>query len=472
MKLIVVLNFFLYAILLIAFLNDGAQFDLARHGIDFAFQVVIMAIAYYAALAIYLVKHQRNGRLLIDPYNMFLFLFSILIVPGVVSTGAILGSHTAHIVFLLSGVIFVAIGLLFETVSAGTTSRSYNVTFKQELPNKTALTFLFFYTFLVGLVFVSGNINRAGAFNQIISLVFLIEGINVGSIANYRTEIYQSWGIQQVIGNYAGGIFGPFFALILFTYFRSLGTKTCSVIPVVISLAIIAFPLVFAVGSGSRLILLRTLLIYSAYAVLPLGGVRLLGKEVLQVGLLVFALLVVSTSLLGRGVQGETFTENLVIQTEKSIARVLLGKGGSTMTVYDYYPKVESFELGLPILERLSGIELDGEPSIAVKMFGYLTNGLLGTAGPQTFGDFYASFGYIGQLVLVPLLAVAILSFRILYIRKPDKDILDRALWAFLNVSVGYIGYSDLGAFKANGFVYLFVVYLGLRLMSFVSRRT
>jgi hypothetical protein len=93
----------------------------------------------------------------------------------------------------------------------------------------------------------------------------------------------------------------------------------------------------------------------------------------------------------------------------------------------------------------------------------------LGTAGPQTFGDLYASFGYLGQILLTPMVAALLLSFRKLYKRNIAKSSMDRALWTFLIVSFGYLGYSDFGSFKAIGFGYLFLVYLVLHLMNCFS---
>jgi hypothetical protein len=359
----------------------------------------------------------------------------------------------------------VVIGILFEVVSPGTTSRCYAVNFRHRISNGTAMTFLIIFLVCVAAVIVSGNLNRAGAFNVILELFFSVNSEAFGAIAKYRADVYNVWGIRQVIGNYAGAVFGAFFALILFTHFYMNSRRTGRFGPKIIAIAIIAFPIAYAIGSGSRLMLLRTLLIYFVFAALPYG-LRLLDWKNLQIGALIFALLVMSTTVLERGVQGETFAENMVIQTEKSVARLFLGKGGSTMAVYEYYPNIESFERGIPILEKLLGTEIDEEPTVALKIFSYLTSGSLGTAGPQTFGDVYASFGYPGQLFLTPLLAMFLLSLRMLYRRTKEKNTLDRALWAFLIVSIGYTGYSDLASFKAIGFVYVLFIYLVLRFVA------
>lgn len=462
MKLIGLLNIVFYAILLAAFFQADASFDLARHGLDFSWPTVSVTLAYYATLAVYLLAHKRRGRVLLDPYNMFLFLFSVLIVPGVTATGPIFSSYYPHMAMLFSGISFVAMGLLFEIASPGTTNRSFAVRYSPNMSRRTALTFLLIFLVLASITILTGNINRAGTFDVIFGLLSPSADANIGAIANYRTEIYHTWGLREVIGNYAGGVFGPFFALILFSYFFMQGRRTGNVALMVLAVAIAAFPVFFALGTGSRLQLLRTLLIYVVYASLPYG-IWLLNRKVLVFGAFAFALLVMSTSILGRGVQGEAFSDNLVIQTEKSLARVFLGKGGSTMIVYEYYPHIESFEGGIPILERLLGINLDGKPSVAVKIFAYLTDGSLGTAGPQTFGDLFASFGYFGQFLFTLVLAISLLSLRLLYRRNPDKTMLDRALWAYLVVSVGYTGYSDLASFKAIGGVYVLVIYLILR---------
>ncbi|MBP9181989.1 MAG: oligosaccharide repeat unit polymerase [Fuscovulum sp.] len=470
MKLVGFLNLLFYSILAAAFFDKSSAFDLARHGLEFDWRVVLVAFAHYVLVAVYVVVHKRGKRVLVDAYNMFLLLFSVLIVPGVMASAAINDSIAPHLSFLLSGILFVLVGLAFEVVSPGTTSRAHLVTYRQSLPRSTAATFFTVLLLLLVIVLATGNFNRAGAYHAIAGLFLGGDSTEVGAVASYRSEVYNNWGAKEVIGNYAGNVFGAFFALLLFSHFWALGRQSGRAVFLILAVAVASFPILFALGTGSRLMLLRTILLYIVFMTLP-KGLKLLDWRLLQFFALAFAILILSTTILGRGIQGETFEENLVIQTEKSIARLFLGKGGSTMVVYDYYPRVEDFELAVPILERLSGLEIDDEPSVAVKIFAYLTNNKLGTAGPQSFGDLYASFGYVGQLIGSIVIAILLLSIRKFYCRSPNKSSVDRALWAYVVVAVGYTGYSDVGSFRAIGLFYILIGYFLLRLAGDRKRR-
>ena len=460
------LNLLFYSVLGFAFAIEGAAFNLGRHGLFFSWDTLALGFFYYALVAWYVVVHSRRGIVLVDAYNIFIFFFSVLIVPGVLAASPEGSDLTPHYMTLISGCCFMLPGLTSEIAFKRRREAAGNVKFSHNIKNETIAVLCLIFLACVLLVLFSGNLNRAGVFFVIQDFLLSTDTVDANAVAQYRAEVYyESSNIVSVIGNYAGGVFGVFFALIIYVHFMRRGdwlSKT-------IALSVVLFPLVFALGTGSRLLLLRTLMIYFAFAVIP-TGLRVVDWRLLGRASLMFAVLITSTAILGRGVQGENAAQNLVVQTEKSIKRLLLVKGSGSLWVYDYYPAAEDFELGVPIIERLSGIEIDGEPSVANKIFSYRYGGASGTAGPQTFGDFYASFGYFGQFILAPLWAIVLLWLRGVYARKKSRGTVERAFWSIMMVSVGYTGYSDFGSFKAIGVVYLSFIYIFFKILARSAR--
>ena len=267
MRIVQTFNAIFFLILALSFWQSGSSFNLARHGVNLAAPTIIFGLIYYIFLLIYLIIHYRYRRISVDAFNIFLFLFSVLIVPGVIATGPIDNSYLPHCIFLACGIVFISTGIIFELLSPGTLKRSFSVSFPDMLSNKTAMSYFIIYILLVVIVFASGNLNRASAFEIIIRLVFPTANEITSTIAQYRSDVYYSWGIREVIGNYAGAVFAPFFAVILFNHLFSRGKKDGNIIQILIAIAILLFPIIFAVGTGSRLTLLRTILFYLIFMI-------------------------------------------------------------------------------------------------------------------------------------------------------------------------------------------------------------
>ena len=77
-----------------------------------------------------------------------------------------------------------------------------------------------------------------------------------------------------------------------------------------------------------------------------------------------------------------------------------------------------------------------------------------GSAGPQSLGYSYAIAGHLSGL-FASLFLVFSAFYAFCYSRKCLKDDIDRAFWTIVFISAGYLGYSDLAAFKASGGFYV-----------------
>ena len=148
---------------------------------------------------------------------------------------------------------------------------------------------------------------------------------------------------------------------------------------------------------------------------------------------------------------------------QRVIERIFLVKGRSTRYVFDYFPRFSDFRYGSTIYEKLLGTASDEMP-LAVEMSLFI-EGRIGTAGPQTFGDFYANFGFIGMLISAFILGFIIQSISIAIIRKKNMDYHLISIIGYMTLLLGLIGYSDIMVIKSNGihvlFVYLviFIIY-------------
>jgi hypothetical protein len=403
----------------------------------------------------------------LDAFNVFIVLLSFLILPGAVFFPSIDDSYTAHYMILLCSYMMLGMGIMYERILPSLATPKL---VELRLGSNLFLLSVLLSSICLGLVFVMDGFDRGGAVNTIIQIVLGTDA-ELGVVNQSRADYYLTFGIKDILVNYAGGVVGPFFSLIAYVAFFDLkaGRKYSPIWGALVGLLVL-YPLLFAIGSGSRLTLLKLLLLYGIVFYYR-RGFRPFSFRAIRLALALLLVIIMTTAILQRGVQGETFEDNVVLNTQKAIARVFLGKGGSTMSVYDYYPKIEPFEYGVPIVEKLIGTNLDTKPPVANKMFAYLTGGKLGTAGPNSFGDAYASFGFIGQIMFVLMYGPFLLWLRRVEQKNNYSSPLRRVFWSYVALGFGYVAYSDIASFKSIGLVYIIIIYLIIKGLSIVTVR-
>jgi len=443
-------------ILLYCFSVSYEIFDLARHGVNFEFWPVLLLVGYCLALLYYLRILDSGSGIRLDAFNVFILLLSFLILPGAVLAPSIDDSYIAHYMILLCSYMILGMGIIHERLLPSVAiAKLVAIRLGPILVSLSVLI----STICFVLVFFLDGFDRGGAVNTIIQIV-LGTDVELGVVNQSRTDYYSTFGVKDVLVNYAGGVVGPFFSLVACVAFFDLKAgRKYSFFGLILVGFLVLYPLLFALGSGSRLTLLKLLLVYGIVFYYR-RGFRPFSLRAIRLALTFFLLVIMTTAILQRGMQGETFEENVVLNTQKAIARIFLGKGGSTMSVYDYYPKREPFEYGVPIVEKLVGINLDNKPPIANKMFAYLTGGKLGTAGPNSFGDAYASFGFSGQIIFVFIYGPFLLWLRRVEQKNNLSSPLRRVYWSYVALGFGYVAYSDIASFKSIGLVYIIIIYL------------
>ncbi len=278
---------------------------------------------------------------------------------------------------------------------------------------------------------------------------------NINDVRESRMNIYKgSFSIFNVFLNYIMMLVLPITSTSLF--FDKIKYRKSPIFPIIL----IIFTGISAIGTGQRrlfsYLILYILIVYSY-------NQKVNVKKFSRLGVIMIIVLTLQTILLGRQVLSNNFIEDILISLQRVIERIFLVKGRSTRYVFDYFPRFSDFRYGSTIYEKLLGTASDEMP-LAVEMSLFI-EGRIGTAGPQTFGDFYANFGFIGMLISAFILGFIIQSISIAIIRKKNMDYHLISIIGYMTLLLGLIGYSDIMVIKSNGihvlFVYLviFIIY-------------
>ena len=178
--------------------------------------------------------------------------------------------------------------------------------------------------------------------------------------------------------------------------------------------------------------------------------------------LFITILLVLSTVALGRFlVDGYTPVQIIFMAITRIIERVLLTKGVVTSYVFEFFPDEHEYLTGESYFQALLGNMNDNIP-LSQLMFSYIVGGS-GTAGPQTFGEFYANFGPIG-VILCFCVGFILQVISILMIRVKSMSPLKAAYMAYFIFLLGLIGYGKLLSFKTYG-LHVLVAFITMNLI-------
>lgn len=462
-----------YFILLV---TNAEYIDFSRYRFTMELFTLVPIILTFLILFVYFVLEKKSISLL-TPDKLFILLYIMMIYPGVLFLSA--GKEQDMIIFSQSLSIFF---FIFAVIMVKSLLKSIYVIKKDTIisrhckalaENNVLIKLVMFITVLLVVFYVaSGNFNRSDALRGLISLVFAGYVDESVAVNLYRSQIYytDAGGLSVMIANYTSVIVLPIISM----FFILEGRKQNKIILKIFGVLVLFTALIFSIGTGSRLTTMKIVL----YVLIVLSMVyKVKIKIVLQIGFMGFMLLVLTTVLLGRGNSGEGLGLGAVIakNSERAFSRFMLGKGGSTLFVYEYYPQIEDYEYGSTMARTLIGNIGDKKTeSLAIKMHKY-KYGVLGTAGPQTFGDFYANIGYLGQISAAFIIGLFFPLIYLVALKKKYWGSFDVAFIGYIFLTFGYMGYSDAMSFKTSGLhivLLCYSLYLIIKSLLKINNRT
>lgn len=438
------------------------EYDLSTTKIFILILYVLTLIGYFSI--------QKTDLNILTPEKIFIYLFSLMIFPGILllSTGKnadfiVTITYFSFLAFL-AGFGFTR-GLFIKSNTSNRFMIENRVKTATVEPKKLINVILILSIISIIVFVATGNFNRSSALVFFYDLFSDRDFSDQLSVAEYRSSVYETGTIgsrTNIIGNYIATLILPLSSAFLFIEGKKRKKKKLIRLGVIF----LFITLLFSIGTGSRLMTMRTLL-YFFVIITFIYKVNM--KSIAQFGFLAFLLLILVTSILGRGEQHQTFGGKISENAVKSFERVSLAKGNSSLLVYQYYPLVEDFEKGKTFMADVLGT-FSKEESLARKMF-YFATGRSGTAGPQTFGEFYANFGFFGQIIFSFFTGVVLGLVLTMTLRKKSWKTLDICAFAYIYLGFGYMGYSSAFSFKSMGVHGMFVLYLFLRFISIEGTR-
>jgi hypothetical protein len=458
-------------IVLLAFLNFAGQLgdvwvvwrtDKYSMGFDLAAALGLM----FVIAGLCLLTFTRQAKISVTPTALVVFLYLVLVMPGVLFASYSLSHGWVARVGYGAGFLSFAVGaVLVERAFAsqrGAARDDPPITLTS-LPDGTAMMLLLATIVLLGAIVVNG-FDRAGLFKVFLQL--LSGGFDyelTRTVAEERSAKYSgSRGLLAVVSEYAGFALLP----IIGATFVLEGSRRRRTVYRLVGYAIVAIAIFAVIGSASRLQLGRMILYFGLLWMMFGKPTR---KALLIIGGIVFSTFVLMTVLLGRMAGGDSVLIVSVMAINRVLERALLTKGFVSSLVVDYFPHIEPFMQGESIAAKLLGLAASGE-SLAEKMHMYLF-GVPGTAGPQAFGDAYANYGSAAFVPCGLILGTVVHGVTVLVRRVKITDALGAAFLAYVVLSFGYLGYSDLSAPRVVGLHVVAAFWVAALLAAAVLRR-
>ena len=438
--------------------------DFSRYNIQLD-GITIFCVIFVLLTCLFYFKVEKKSLTLLTPDKLFIIFYILLIYPGVVllaeggeRNSIILSQSLSIIIFILTVFFFKSIKHFYRhNLFLEIQKKHALANFEHKSINRFSV---FCAIVLIIFYILSGNFNRSEALLGLVRLFLEFNTDHLSSVNSYRAEIYDSVGFVNVLGNYISVVILP----ILGSFFVIEGNKCNNKSLKKFGFFVLITVLIFNIGTGSRLM---TMKIFLFLTILFSFFHKINIKFLFRGSFIVFIILIITTILLGRGNKvKEGFGPIVAQNTERAFSRLFLGKGAASLIVYDYYPKKENFEYGSTIYNSFLGNSNFERETIAIKMFSYKTGGKKGTAGPQTFADFYANFGYLGQIISTFFLASFLSFFVWLIFKKKRFKSYDLVFVGYITLLIGYMGYSEFLSFKVGGMHIILFIYLGYSIIN------
>jgi oligosaccharide repeat unit polymerase len=400
------------------------------------------------------------NKLIFLPSNLFLFLFLVLVLPGILlsSDYTIIGitSFYTYIGAFICYIIGSAITSLLMKFDSNPEVIRY-----QTLPITTyrpgGITYSLMGVILI--VSISFTMFHADFRGGIISSI--LEFIKTGMVPEYarniaddRLFVYREGSYRTLsvtVNSYITGLLLPLSTSFILA--SGIVHKNRFEILLGIFLSLITFAALISEGSRLRG------MFYILFLIVLISHIRPIKFNTLIYSMsAVFGLLVLQTIALGRMIGGESYFANIIMSINRVIERIILVKGFVTQQVFHYIPWVSDYRMGETYIESLAGTLHKGS-TLAEEMSHFIF-GPAGTAGPQAFGEAYANYGVIGALIVALVLGFVIQLITILIIRQHSRSLLSLVFSCYLIVLVARTGYGDLFTFKTNGAHVLFIIWI------------
>ena len=386
---------------------------------------------------------------IITPTFLFWILFITMVFPGIVltkETNSVIGPYF----YFLSAILF-SLGVVCANLLLKFKKTREHKNFKQKVIGSSFLQFHeIIYLKLVLIVSIFSVFALQTVSNQnyflginVTTILFQTGMSEFGVLQGQREEIYLSGlGVADYILRYLIRVVLPvtIFALLIDAKSRQHKNEQF------ILLMSFSFCLLVAFGSGSRMFIMHLLIIscvvYFFYN--PLRKTILLKFFILFSSLLVF-----STIILGRFfITGYTPVQVIFMSINRVFERIFLTKGVVTSYVFEYFPSMHSYLGGESVLQSLLGNISNNKP-LSQLMFSHIVGGN-GTAGPQSFGELYANFGFAGVMFCFVIgFLLQVISISMIRIKKISP--LKIAYIAYFVFLFGLTGYGKILSFKTYG---------------------
>lgn len=386
------------------------------------------------------------------PSNLFLLLFLLLVLPGVLFTSDFSSiGNTSFYGYLLSLVLFL-VGLLISHFIVKKAPPS--ITPKKVYSSKSITFRLMLLLFGFGFII---SITRFDYSNSVFSSLFSF--FNTGNLNSNLAEIRQiapKKDFLSILVSYSLQLFMPFSAV----FFLVNGAINKNKIHTYLSLVMIFAIIILTISGGGRL----KALFFAMYVVTAYTFIKPISfSYIINITSVLLWFLILQTIALGRisyAVEGSSIFETIIISLNRLVERVFLTKGYATQKIFEYIPNYTDYRYGETIVTTLLGKQSDTLP-LSQEMFIFIYgSGSSGTAGPQAFGEAYANFGVVGMLFYSLILGILVQLCTIFVRNRLSLDPLKIAFLAYFTVLISRIGYSDILTFKANGLHILLFLYL------------
>ena len=410
----------------------------------------------------------RSKEFLITPTILFFGLLVFLVLPGVILTSedSINGEISANsyifgLLFFSLGVFFVTKLLRFNSYIEIGRFKSKKSKHKKNLNNTRVSIFkvFMFIGILMSVLYII--ISPRGT---LIAIESLFDFFSSGNIDSAQGLVQDERVYRYVFGlSYLDLIYIYIVRLVLPIIIASLIFKLKK--NTVIFLFILLFISVF--GTGSRLLtahlFLFFLIFYSVYNDLKV-------RSIIRLFIIIGFILVFQTIVLGRLIGSVGYLESSLKALNTLLERIFLTKGYVTSQVFYYFPDLFNFRLGQTIIPTLFGTFSNTTP-FSQEMFALFADGSSGTAGPQAFGELYVNFGFSGVMIGSFLLGFIIQYITIKLIRGKKHSPYNSAIYSYITLLFGLVGYSGLLAFKSYGGHILFIFYSVTALLLMIFKR-
>lgn len=404
------------------------------------------------------------------PFLAFGVFFVLLVLPGLSFTSSYYSEVVSHLNVMHLGLIISALLLIVVFKTFVAISLRINTNPEGQVFHDRSVLFLIPIVILCSIViaFAIGYIGRTGTVENLI-VSFLGSGGVDENVASARSDIYTGNvnHTSYAIGFYLVNVVIPISATTLLIY----GLKTKNRFYAVIGLLSLTASILGGLSVGSRLQPARQLL-FVGFVFYFFSYVKF--SHIIKVLPVVFLLIAVSTSALGRFDSSVSGYERLVASTTRAAERIFLTKGDASVRGIEYVVTNGTWpRYGGTLFDFIDVHDLNLPYSFAMEVH-YYAFGRPGTAGPQTFVEAYINGGIVGILIVSLYLFLILGALSLLSIKIQRSHILYQTVYVFIVFSVCYSGYSNLNSFFSIGgewaIFLFFIYYIFIKFLGVVSK--